>query len=1099
MQNTLNQNLRSHRNLLFKLLITGILIITSLPDVVHSQCSQLVWSDEFNGTGLDMNKWSYQIGNGTNDGLTNGWGNGESQYYTSRPENVNVTGGNLVITARAESYLGANYTSGRIRSRGKGDWLYGSFEARIKFPEPFQNTKLWPGFWMLPYDNNWPHNGEIDIVETGKEFNEWQYNGTLHYYYGGNQISGTGGVTINTSTDPKGDLSKAFHLYRVDWAPNSIKFFVDNVQIGATQNNTTTVGGAWPFDLGNKFHILFNMAVNGWFPGTGAPYNANYPLSMQVDYVRVYSTPSAVQITGNTKVLQGKKGVVYTVPSVSGNSYSWTVPSGATVVTGAGTNQVTVDYGANAASGNISVKITPTAAGCNSSTSELPVSVVAKQCTMTLEDFEGPSTRNLGFNFSTGWLNRTNTTSFSNPYGTFANPSVVFPNTSNLVGKYERNTGSQYDVLAYNDIVIGDADGYKKGSIAFNMMVRTDAPLGTEVVIQLENRANTVKGWPNGVHSTYTAKTGVSNSWTNLEFTLKDAPDIYQKADSVDQIIILFNPNSYTNHTYYFDSFKSVGVTPVTSSISGPASVCAASKGVSYSVTGFAGSAYTWAVPAGAAIVSGQGTNAIVVDFGTSGGNITVSEASLVNCAGPAKTIAITVNPICMVTADFAANKTTTCQGAKVLFTDKSTGTDGSQTYSWNFGAGASPATATTAGPIKVSYTSGGMKTVSLTVTQGGVSNTKTQTNYVSVTDPVIGCLFSNDFADGTVSFASPDNAFSHMESGSDWTVANLGHGEWENWTYTLNDGSQAKMIDFTCTNNKPVLKIRAKASANCLLRIEMLDSNGVATDFVPTYNMELTTAYQTFTINYSGYLYNKYGCTGGCGVLDSSSIKTLRFFVNPGYTSYPYVGKNKTYDKAFANGSVTIDWIGIGDNCSQVPPVSGFTASVVSACTTETVKFTDASLSTDASTKYSWSFGEGATPATATTVGPHNVTYNTSGSKTVSLVLAGGVSNSTKANYITVTNCVTGIKAISFADRIVTFPNPANSELNIQIDSPTMAEANFSLTNSLSQEVLQLTKRIHVGENDFALSLSGLENGLYFLTIKAGNQSVVKRISVVR
>ncbi|MCX6182430.1 MAG: glycoside hydrolase family 16 protein, partial [Bacteroidetes bacterium] len=146
-----------------------LLLISS----ANSQCSQLVWADEFNGSSLDLSKWSYQIGNGTNDGFDVGWGNQESQYYTSRPENISVTGGNLVITARAENYLGAKYTSGRIRSLGKGDWKYGSFEARIKVPEPFQDSRLWPAFWMVPNTTDWPHSGEIDIMETGNIGNEW--------------------------------------------------------------------------------------------------------------------------------------------------------------------------------------------------------------------------------------------------------------------------------------------------------------------------------------------------------------------------------------------------------------------------------------------------------------------------------------------------------------------------------------------------------------------------------------------------------------------------------------------------------------------------------------------------------------------------------------------------------------------------------------------------------------------------------------------------------------------------------------------------------------------------------------------------------------
>ncbi|CAD0359530.1 hypothetical protein NMB96_12835 [Xanthomonas hortorum] len=48
-----------------------------------AQAQTLVWEDNFNGPGIDGNKWTYDVGNGCQIGLC-GWGNGEMQYYTSR-------------------------------------------------------------------------------------------------------------------------------------------------------------------------------------------------------------------------------------------------------------------------------------------------------------------------------------------------------------------------------------------------------------------------------------------------------------------------------------------------------------------------------------------------------------------------------------------------------------------------------------------------------------------------------------------------------------------------------------------------------------------------------------------------------------------------------------------------------------------------------------------------------------------------------------------------------------------------------------------------------------------------------------------------------
>jgi beta-glucanase (GH16 family) len=80
----------------------------------------LAWSDEFDGASLDTSKWGYDLG-------ASGWGNYELEYYTSRPENVYLEGGKLVIKAIQESYQGAQYTSGRILTKNKFSQAYGRF------------------------------------------------------------------------------------------------------------------------------------------------------------------------------------------------------------------------------------------------------------------------------------------------------------------------------------------------------------------------------------------------------------------------------------------------------------------------------------------------------------------------------------------------------------------------------------------------------------------------------------------------------------------------------------------------------------------------------------------------------------------------------------------------------------------------------------------------------------------------------------------------------------------------------------------------------------------------------------------------------------
>jgi beta-glucanase (GH16 family) len=263
-------------------LIVTIAMLCLAGGSAHGQL-QLIWSDEFDGTELNTDIWSAQIGTGTNDGLPAGWGNNELQYYTDRPENVFVSGGNLHIVARAESFGGRSYTSARIRTIGNIDVLYGRFEARMKLPS---GQGIWPAFWMLPSSNvygTWAASGEIDIMES-TNFADRIY-GTIHF---GNPWPNN--VSAGNSYAPGTDYGADFHTYAVEWEPDVMRWYVDDVLYHVSTSNTwfsssDPGNNRAPFDI--PFHFLLNVAVGGNFPG---PPNGSqgFPMELVVDYVRVY-------------------------------------------------------------------------------------------------------------------------------------------------------------------------------------------------------------------------------------------------------------------------------------------------------------------------------------------------------------------------------------------------------------------------------------------------------------------------------------------------------------------------------------------------------------------------------------------------------------------------------------------------------------------------------------------------------------------------------------------------------------------------------------------------------------------------------------------
>jgi beta-glucanase (GH16 family) len=264
-------------------LLAAIVVITACCGNGYG-AYQLVWSDEFDGTSLNMSNWSYQI---MGDG-----GNNEWQYYTSRPVNSWVANSILTIQANQEDYdVGGttyHYTSARLRTAEKQDFLYGKLEARIKIPK---GQGIWPAFWMMPTDSvygGWAASGEIDIMESiGQAAAVY---GTLHY--GGQWPSNAyGGSSYANGTD----FSQAFHVYTIEWEPTVFRWYVDGL-LYFTKTDWWSSAAAYPAPFNQRFHFILNVAVGGNWPGY-PDATTIFPQQMQIDWVRVYQNTSNIAPT----------------------------------------------------------------------------------------------------------------------------------------------------------------------------------------------------------------------------------------------------------------------------------------------------------------------------------------------------------------------------------------------------------------------------------------------------------------------------------------------------------------------------------------------------------------------------------------------------------------------------------------------------------------------------------------------------------------------------------------------------------------------------------------------------------------------------------
>ena len=247
---------------------------------------ELIWSDEFDKDGSpDYVKWTYERGFVRNQ---------ELQWY--QPDNAICENGMLIIEARRERIKNpkykpdsqnwtlnreyAEYTSASLTTKDMYSRMFGRFEMRARIDT---RPGLWPAFWTLGDKGSWPGCGEIDIME----------------YYRGILLANAAWASekpwspiwddskkpITDFNDP--NWSEKFHVWRMDWDPDSIELYVDDLLLNTIDLNVTINKN----DQGeNPFHqphyIILNLAIGG--TQGGDPSETEFPARFEIDYIRVY-------------------------------------------------------------------------------------------------------------------------------------------------------------------------------------------------------------------------------------------------------------------------------------------------------------------------------------------------------------------------------------------------------------------------------------------------------------------------------------------------------------------------------------------------------------------------------------------------------------------------------------------------------------------------------------------------------------------------------------------------------------------------------------------------------------------------------------------
>jgi beta-glucanase (GH16 family) len=230
-----------------------------IPNTASAQSAATpIFSDEFNGTALDLTKWRANWLGTANGSITKPVNTAEESCYD--PAQVSESGGYLHLKAVDRSCPASNgvtypYASGLVETRDHFTFTYGHMEARVWFPPGSGAAQNWGAFWAYG-TGTFPTTGELDVVEA--------LNGRACYHF------------HSTNNDPGGCPAMAdsggWHIFAADWRAGSVTYSYDGVQVGRITSGITAA----------PMFMILNLAVSSAISGPVV-----VPSEMLVDYVRV--------------------------------------------------------------------------------------------------------------------------------------------------------------------------------------------------------------------------------------------------------------------------------------------------------------------------------------------------------------------------------------------------------------------------------------------------------------------------------------------------------------------------------------------------------------------------------------------------------------------------------------------------------------------------------------------------------------------------------------------------------------------------------------------------------------------------------------------
>lgn len=403
---------------------------------------------------------------------------------------------------------------------------------------------------------------------------------------------------------------------------NSLQICTGNSVLFTDQSTEIPTSWQWSFPGGTpSSSTVQNPQVQYAAPGIYAvtliaTNNAGTDTLVKTNYISVSGAPIAPSaLSGNDIVCKNTTGNIFSVINSQGTNYTWSVPGGATITSGQGTNQIAVAFSGSAVNGNICVSADN---GCGISSANCKLIKVAAASPSKPAAIIGDLTQCAG---TSGVIYSCPTIGSASSYNWIvpANVTIVSGQGSNSV-TLNFNQNFAIGVLKVAAVNCLGSSAYK------SVTIRAKPPIPGLVNGQIVEVCGSTSGV---VYSIVPVAGATSYNWT------APANAAITSGQGTNTVVVDYAA-SFVSGTFRVAAINACGssnerVTTIRSVpskpgiITGSTGVCANQTGVSYDISAVNGSTtYSWIVPAGATITSGQNTTAITVNFGVNGGNIKV-------------------------------------------------------------------------------------------------------------------------------------------------------------------------------------------------------------------------------------------------------------------------------------------------------------------------------------------------------------------------------------------------------------------------------------------------------------------------------------------